>query len=206
VPGPSIRSGATVVQRSRLARARDAAVGFVQDRPGWVAVGLAVLVAVHALFAWWHSWLDPFKALRHSDKDATNVAVTIYLGTAGAAAIVAGLAGVILVFVIGSPSPRLRTFRDAAGRPLQKAWTMMIAEPFSATLLGIIAAITQTTSGRFVAPWLFELAVVLLTHEALRISWLLRELVTLVAADDREATRNEKAIPLNQIFRHGPTH
>ncbi|MGH3873538.1 MAG: hypothetical protein ACRDSR_18840 [Pseudonocardiaceae bacterium] len=60
--------------------------------------------------------------------------MTIYLGTAGAAAIVAGLAGIILVFVIGSSSPRLRNFRDAAGKPLRRTWTTIIAEPFAGTL------------------------------------------------------------------------
>jgi len=54
----------------------------------------------------------------------------------------------ILVFVIGSPSPRLRQFRDAAGKPLRKTWITVVAEPFAAVLLGILAAITQTqTSG-----------------------------------------------------------
>ncbi len=154
----------------------------------------------HGLLTWPYQWLNPFKALQTDDKDMIATAVTIYVGTAGAAAIVAGVAGVILVFVIGSPSARLRSFRDSAGTPLRKTWTTIIAEPFTATLLGILAAITQTTSGRIAAPWLFELGIVLLLHGSVRLLWLLREMVAIVGADDHEATREEKSIPLDEIF------
>lgn len=187
-------------ERSLLARAWVGTSNFLGDRPGWITVILTVFVAAHAVLAGRYPWLDPFKALRPADKDATSVAVALYLGTAGAAAIIAGFAGVILVFVVGSPSPRVRAFRDSSGRPLQKTWTSVIAEPFAATLFGVIAATTQTTSGRVVAPWLFELSVVLLTHVALRLLWLLRSLVALVGAEDHEATRDEKALPLDEIF------
>lgn len=174
---------------------------LAEDRPGLILIVFVVAVAGHGLLTLPYQWLNPFKGLQAGDKDTTSTAVTIYLGTAGAAAIVAGLAGVILVFVIGSPSPRLRRFRDAAGKPLRKTWTTVVAEPFAAALLGILAAITQTTSGRTIAPWLFELGLVLLVHGALRLLWLLREMVAIVGADDHEATRDDKAIPLDEIFR-----
>ncbi|PZS40260.1 MAG: hypothetical protein DLM62_03820 [Pseudonocardiales bacterium] len=174
---------------------------FAQDRPALVSVSLVLAVAGHGLLTWPYHWLNPFKSLQADDKDMINLAVTIYLGTAGAAAIVAGLAGVILVFVIGSSSPRLRSFRDAAGKPLRKTWTVIIAEPFAGTLLGILAAITQTTSGRIAAPWLFELGIVALVHGSLRLLWLLREMVAIVGADDHEATRDDRSITLDEIFR-----
>ena len=194
------RNASRTEERSRLARAWAGTSNFLGDRPGWITVILTAIVAAHAVLAWRYPWLDLFKALRPGDRDVTNVAVSLYLGTAGVAAIIAGFAGVILVFVVGSPSPRLRTFRDSSGRPLQKTWTSVIAEPFAATLFGIIAATTQTTSGRVMAPWLFELAVVLLTHVALRLLWLLRSLVALVSAEDHDATCDEKALPLDEIF------
>ncbi len=182
-------------------RVLDVVTVFAQDRPALISVGLVLAVAGHGLLTWPYPWLNPFKALQADDKDLINVAVTIYLGTAGAAAIVAGLAGIILVFVIGSSSPRLRSFRDAAGQPLRKTWTTIIAEPFAGTLLGIMAAITQTTSGRIAAPWLFELGIVLLVHGSLRLLWLLREMVAIVSADDHEATREDRSITLDEIFR-----
>lgn len=83
---------------------------------------------------------------------------------------------------------------------MRRAWLVIVAEPFAATFLGIIAAVAQTTSGRIVAPFLFELAVVLLVHGALRLIWLLSELVRIVAADDKVVTENEREVPLSQIF------
>lgn len=198
--GRSTRRVRTSDERSWLARVLDAAKAIAQDQPVLISISFVLAVIGHGLLAWPYQWLNPFKALQADTTDMISIAVTIYLGTAGAAAIVAGVAGIILVFVIGSPSARLRSFRDAAGKPLRKTWTTIIAEPFTATLLGILAAITQTTSGRIVAPWLFELGIVLLAHGSLRLLWLLREMVAIIAADDHEATRDEKAIPLDEIF------
>jgi hypothetical protein len=45
------------------------------------------------------------------------------------------------------------------------------------------------------------MGIVLLVHGSLRILWLLGTMVAIVGADDHEATRKEKAIPLNEIFR-----
>jgi hypothetical protein len=200
VPGPLPGRVRTSNQPRWPRRVLNMVKAFVQDRPGLISVSLVLAVTGHGLLTWPYHWLNPFKTLQADDKDMISSAVTIYLGTAGAAAIVAGLAGVILVFVIGSPSARLRSFRDAAGKPLHKTWTTIIAEPFTATLLGILAAITQTTSGRIAAPWLFELGIVLLVHGSLRLLWLLREMVAIVGADDHEATRDEKLLPLDEIF------
>jgi hypothetical protein len=72
-----------------------------------------------------------------------GIAVTIYLFTAAAAALVAALAGVILVFVIGGQTPQLRIFRREAGLPLRRTWVAVVAEPFVAVFLGVIAANTQ---------------------------------------------------------------
>jgi hypothetical protein len=200
VSDQSSRRVRTADERRWPSRVLHVVKALAQDRPAFISVILVLAVTAHWLLTWPYHWLNPFKALQADDKDMLSVAVTIYLGTAGAAAIVAGLAGVILVFVIGSLSPRLRSFRDAAGTPLRKTWTAIVAEPFTATLLGILAAITQTTSGRVAAPWLFELGIVLLVHGSLRLLWLLREMVAIVGADDKEATREEKSIPLDEIF------
>jgi hypothetical protein len=106
-----------------------------------------VAVAAHGLLSWPYPWLNPYVDLQVDNKATASTAVVIYLGTSGAAAVLAGLAGVILVFVVGSPSPRVRNFRYAAGKPLHASWTSVVTESFAATILGIIAAVTQTTSG-----------------------------------------------------------
>lgn len=175
----------------------------VQDHPLRVTLALAAVVAAHAVVGWrWWPWVNPFKKIATDDQQV-GTAVTIYLGTAGAAALVAGFAGVVLVFTIGAQTPRVRMFRDRGGRSLQRNWIAVVAEPFAATLLGIIAAVTQLTAGRPVAPWLFEFAVVMLVHGAIRLLWLLRELVRIVAADDQLIRGKENTVPLSRIFGPG---
>lgn len=173
------------------------------DHPFWVALALMVGVAGHAVLSLPWRWLDPYKSLVVDAN--TDTAVTLYLGAAAAAAIVAGFAGVVIVFTIGSEVRRVRAFRFRSGKPLQRAWMAVVAEPFAATLLGLVAAMAQLTSGRRVAPWLFELGLVLLVHGAILLLWLLRELVEIVYAEDVEADVKDREILADSLFpgQHG---
>jgi hypothetical protein len=175
-----------------LTRVWRALVGVVVNRPFVVSAVLAVLVAGHAVLTRPWPWINPYKAFVEAGNLGT--AVTIYLFTAAAAALVAALAGIILVFVIGGQTPQIRLFREQAGSALRRTWVAVVAEPFVAAFLGVVAAITQTTAGGVVAPWLFELGLVLLAHGAVRLTLLLRELVEIVAADDERARRE----PMNR--------
>lgn len=180
---------------------RSALIGWIQDRPEIVSIGLSLLVGAHVAASWRWTWLNPFNSM--AGAEGTGTAVAIYAGTTAAGAVVAGFAGVVLIFTISAQVPRVRMFRDRGGESLRRTWLVVVAEPFVATFLGIIAAVAQTTSGRIVAPFLFELAVVLLAHGALRLIWLLSELVRIVAADDKLVTENELVVPLSQIFPSG---
>jgi hypothetical protein len=168
------------------------------DHPSWVAAGLIVAVAVHAASTLRWRWLDPYKSLVMEAN--TSTAVTLYLGAAAAAAIVAGFAGVIIVFTIGSEARRIRFFRFASGKSLQRAWMAVVAEPFAATLLGLVAAISQVTSGRRAAPWVFEVGLLLLVHGAALLLWLLRALMEIVYAEDTEADAKDREIPTDHLF------
>lgn len=168
------------------------------DHPFWVALGLMVAVVGHAVLTLPWRWLDPYKSLVLDAN--TGTAVTLYLGTAAAAAIVAGFAGVVIVFTIGSEARRVRVFRFLSGKTLQRAWMAVVAEPFAATLLGLVAAMVQVTSAKRVAPWLFELGLVLLVHGATLLLWLLRELVEIVYAEDFEADAKDREIPADSLF------
>lgn len=173
-------------------------VGVAVDRPTVVATILTGLVATHAVLASRWEWLSPYKAMVRAESISTTV--TIYLITAAAAALVASLAGVIIVFVISAQTPQVRVFRREAGPELRRTWIAVVAEPFVATFLGVIAAVTQTTAGGRVAPWMFELAVVLLAHSSLRLVLLLRELVAIVASDDDVFEQEANIVSKADIF------
>ncbi|MGH3759888.1 hypothetical protein [Actinophytocola sp.] len=183
----------------RLKTAWFVLTSWVADRPTQVALSLALLVATHAALATvLLPALNPYKSIGLEPN--TGTAVTLYLGLAAAAAIVAGFAGVIIVFTIGSEAGRIRQFRFAAGKALHRSWMTVVIEPFLATLLGIVAAATQVTSGKGAAPWLFELGVVLLTHGAIRLIWLLHELVEIVYADDHDADAKTREVAAETLF------
>lgn len=174
-------------------------MAWLQDHPLWTSLILAVLVALHGVVAsLFVRSLNPYKAFDFSGNAGT--AVTLYLGAAAAAAIVAGFASVVIVFTIGATSPRLRLFRKLAGEPLRGTWLVVVAEPLAATFLGILASVTQMTSGKNVAPWMFELAVVLLVHGSYRLIWILRELISIVNADDELESAKKKEVKLDKIF------
>jgi len=185
--------------RGRLKAVRLASTSWLADHPGGVSTALTALVAVHAVLASvFLSVIDPYKNLAFEPN--TSTAVTIYLGLAAAAAIVAGFAGVIIVFTIGSEARRIRLFRFNAGEALQRSWIAAVAEPLLATLLGLLAAVTQVTSGKVLAPWLFELGVVLFSHGALRQLWLLWHLIEIVHADDHVAEEADNEVAAEALF------
>ncbi|SEP52428.1 hypothetical protein [Amycolatopsis saalfeldensis] len=183
---------------SRLAKKWRALIDAVVNHSVLVAVGLAGIVAAHAVSTVFWGWLNPYKSLAIDAN--TGTAVTLYLGAAAAAAIVAGFAGVVIVFTIGSEADRIQRFRVKSGKTLQVAWMAVVAEPFAATLLGVVAAMIQVTSGKHVAPWFFELGLAFLIHGALLLLKLLSEVVQIVHAQDRVAQVKKTEVPTSELF------
>jgi hypothetical protein len=183
---------------SRLAKKWRALIDALVDRSVFVAVGLAGVVAAHAVSTIFWGWLNPYKSLAIDAN--TGTAVTLYLGAAAAAAIVAGFAGVVIVFTIGSEADRIQRFRVKSGKTLQVAWMAVVAEPFAATLFGVVAAMIQVTSGKHVAPWFFELGLAFLIHGALLLLKLLSEVVQIVHAQDTVTHVKKTEIPTSELF------
>lgn len=190
-------------KRQRLTALWLRLTAWTADKPAQVALMLTALVAAHAVLSTvFLPAVNPYKSFG-ADPNA-GTAITIYLGLAAAAAIVAGFAGVIIIFTIGSEAHRVRIFRLKAGRVLHRTWMTVVVEPLLATFLGIIAAVAQLTSGKVAAPWLFELGVVLLAHGSLRLLWLLHELVEIVHADDQTSDNSSQEISADVLFPRRP--
>lgn len=183
---------------SRLAKRWRAVIDALVNHSVLVALGLAVIVAAHAVSTIFWGSLNPYKSLAIDSN--TGTAVTLYLGAAAAAAIVAGFAGVVIVFTIGAETDRIQRFRFKSGKTLRVAWMAVVAEPFAATLLGVVAAMIQVTSGKQVAPWFFELGLAFLIHGALLLLKLLNELVQIVHAQDTVANTKKTEIPTSELF------
>lgn len=113
-----------------------------------------------------------------------SVAVTLFLGTAAASAILAGFAGVVVVFGLTANGERFRIFRVESGQRLQSNWTSTSAAGFTAAGLSLASSILIVNGPAFLAPWVFEMSLFLMAHGALRTIWILRELVTVVRNED----------------------
>jgi hypothetical protein len=124
----------------------------------------------------------------------------LFLGAAGAAAMVAGFAGIIVVFALGSGSERFRTFRVQGSSPLRANWTSCMVAGLSSGLLAIISSIL-TLSERHFWGWTFELSLLLLAHAALRLVWMLRVLARIVDAEDRDVLEAEEQVSLKEVWR-----
>lgn len=180
--------------RSSLAR-------LARDKPQLVTLGITVLVVINALFGHYALHvISPGRALvKHS---SPGDAAALFLGGATVAAMVAGLAGVVVVFALSAPGKRVRTFRLKGGQPLLSNWTSAVVVSFIAALLCLIASFLRLIDARGWG-WLFELAVLLQMHAAVRLIWLLRKLAEIVAAEDRTATEDDEAIDVNEAVRSG---
>lgn len=161
-----------------------------QDHPWTVNAALLVLVVLHAIPSL-YGWIpNVWSGLSVAEP---ALASSVYLGFLGAASIVAGFAGVVVIFGLSGESAKFRQFRLVGGRALSQNWTSTIASGFLAAGLSLVAALLTIGSAGRLAPWFFELAILLLIHGSIRLIWLMRGLVGTVAADDvikeREASK-----------------
>lgn len=173
-------------------------VALVQDRPLVVSAGALVLVVVHGLLTQCGVVGDSWSGLRQ--RDAGSVAVSIFLGLAGVGALSAGFAGVVIVFGLDTRSEKFLRFRLSARRSLVGNWTSLIASPITAAALGLAAAAMTAAGWRALAPWLFELGCLMFVHGALRMIWLLRVLMGVVAAEDAVAESALRLVPLESVI------
>lgn len=152
-----------------------------QDHPWSVNIMLVVLVALHAVPSV-PGWI-PNVWVTLGSVDAA-LASSVYLGFLGAASIVAGFAGVVVIFGLSGESAKFRQFRLVGGEALAQNWISTIASGFLAAGLSLVAALLAIGGVGELSPWLFELAILLLVHGTIRLVWLMKGLVGTVAADD----------------------
>lgn len=171
--------------------------GWLQDDPRSVTLALTVLVALHGIVG--HFWVHAISPGHVLSRSATAGDVSVlFLGGATVAAMVAGLAGVVVVFALSSPGKRVRTFRLEGGGSLLANWTSAVAVSFTAAGLSLLASYLRLARDRGWG-WTFELALLLLLHGALRLLWLLRKLALIVSADDKIAAEEQSAVDVASV-------
>lgn len=166
-----------------LERARGALVGFIQDQPAKLSVIATILVLAHAVLT--HFGLVPAIWAGLIDAERQD-ALALYLGVAGSASLVAGFSGVVIVFGLTAGGTRFQVFRARSGQALRSNWISTMAASFAAAGLSLAAAVSNFIGAQSLAPWIVELALLLLFHSALRLLWLMKRLMNLVKSNDAE--------------------
>lgn len=175
-------------------------VATAQDRPRAVTSLLLVGVATHAVVAIIWPAASPWASYARPTPDDTGTIASVYLGLAGVAALAAGFAGVVIIFGLDTQSRRFLGFRHQSESSLRQNWTAVIGGSFWAAALGVAAGALVVGRGSVVAPWLFELGCLMAIHAAVRMVWLLRILMRLVAEEDREAVQISRQVKLGDIL------
>lgn len=172
-------------------------MGVLKDYPGIVNALGAVLVIAHLVaaegYGHWHVWQELLVN--------PQVGTELYLGAAVSASILAGFSGVVVVYGLTAPGSRFTTLRAEAGAALPRNWTSTSIAGFLASGLFVGAAVLSSIGQAFWSPWLFELGLFLLMHAAIRIIWLLRELMAVAVQTD-----SDRLGEVDEAKEYGPEH
>lgn len=158
---------------------------LIQDHPALVSLLAFLLVAFHLVLAVLGRIPNTWAPLTAS----ADVGISIYLGAASAAAIVAGFAGVVVVFGLTASGVRFRQLRLRGAASLSRNWTSASVSGFAAAGLSLAAAVLASLGAGQWSPWFFEWSMLLLLHGTVRIIWLLRALMAVVQTEDQAADR-----------------
>jgi len=171
--------------------------GFLRGQPFWIDGGIVVLVGLHFVASWLDRIPNVWAAL--SDPKQQEAARAIYLGMLGPAAIVAGFAGVVVVFGLTAGSERFRMFRANAGDSLRRTWVSSSLSGFEAVGLSVAAALLSVSGLPLLAAYVFEASLLILLHGSLRLVWILAQMIGIVRADDVVATDKGKTYRIDRL-------
>jgi hypothetical protein len=171
---------------------------FVREQPFWVDFIALVLVCAHATLTAL-GWIPNVWAVLQG-AGRVEGAQSLYLGMLGPAAIVAGFAGVVVVFGLSAGSSRFTRFRARAGNSLKRTWVASTLAGFEAAGLCTAATVINwMDTVQWVAPFTFELALWLMLHGSGRLVWILSEMIGITRADDIRSTDEASAFPVSRL-------
>lgn len=168
---------------------------MLQERPGRLNLRLVLLVIAHAVFTA-AGYVPPVWAGLLVN---VELARSIYTSVTSAGALLAGFAGVVVVFGLTSNSARFRRFRKLAGASLKRNWSSVSASGFWAMGLGFLALLMSSGNLDRIAVWVLELALLFLAHSSARLVWILNVLVQIVSKDDDAEDKKDRTLTTEQL-------
>ncbi|WP_087483569.1 hypothetical protein [Brachybacterium massiliense] len=162
-----------------------AGLTYAQERPWRVlCVSMVVSLLLGALSAFL-----PCKLRLGLDLNGVELA----LGVLALASILAGFAGVVVVFALQSGSALFVSFRAEGGAVLRRAWLFLVRVSFLAAAASLLSAGAFALDLPLGARTLLFASVALSIQSALTMLWLLRLLVDAVGVEDSAQLQKSKS-------------
>ncbi|MEJ5915216.1 hypothetical protein [Pseudokineococcus sp. 1T1Z-3] len=167
------------------------------DRPGVVNILLVGLVAIHLLAGRRWSLVDVASTM--ATQPVGNL-LAAFASVGLLASLTAGFAGVVVIFGLSQESTRFVELRHDGGAPLQRNWVTTVTTSLAGAFLVLTAVALTLLDSSWAAVWVAEVAVLWNLHGALRLVWLLKGVMRVVAAKDREALTLKPTIDVDELF------
>jgi hypothetical protein len=172
---------------------------LLQERPQRLNAFIVLFVGVHVVSTALGFLPDVWAGL-HLNVELSR---TIYTAVTAAGAMMAGFAGIVVIFGLTSGSERFRRFRHRASGSLQRTWSTVSSAGFWSMGLGFSCLLLSAGNLDRAATWVLEVALLLLAHSSVRLIWILNVLVGIVAVEDEVAdkaqrTRTPESLPFVQ--------
>ena len=160
---------------------------FLKDHPRVVNTALLVLGVAAAFVS---SRVAPKQAL-----DALSASgFSLSLGVLSLGGVMAGFAGVIVVFGLQASAPVFVKFRVQGGKSLGRDWISIVSTSFYCAFASLGAAILFClAAGNWITMALLWISILLSLHSALRLIWMLKILIAAVAIDDKQSPHSPAA-------------
>ncbi len=164
--------------------------GWLGDHPTRTNLILFGIAAVHtvALLIW--PSLDVWTGLLSDSQSPETLALALV--TAGA--LLAGFAGVVVIFGLQNNSERFRKLRRQGGGELKQNWSSMSAAGFWTMGLAIVSALGYMAESAIVGGQFLELSLLVLAHGSIRLIWVLQQLIGVVSTEDELADRRDRTV------------
>lgn len=181
--------------RSKVMQAVLAFIGWFVDHPRGTNLMIGGFVFAHfALALLWATanfWTEVLP------EGSQPVAIALALVSAGA--LLAGFAGVVVVFGLQNTSERFRRLRRQGGAELTQNWSSMSSSGFWTMGLAIASALAFSAQQPFAGAAFLEAALLILSHGSIRLIWMLRRLIEVVSTEDHVADRRDRTVPTDSL-------
>lgn len=165
-------------------------LGVLKDKPIVANLLLLVIMMIQYYVAP-RSW---DLLLGDIDENTLSDLTTIYSTVLSVAAIQSAFAGVVVVFGLSTQPSAFVVLRREAGKALVDNWLSISYSGFLSAGFSFIALLMLHMGVPKLSPWFFEYAVLICVHGIIRLLWLLKKLIQVIAKVDIAEQKRQMSV------------